>query len=212
MTRCHILPVPTADQVGTPPGDEPAALKLLRARQALISEFLVRRMLKDEKTLKRYWHVHAWYGGRFIGGSESHRIHFPLTAQNTRDGLLQGNPEQFWFWARNFVLLAHGTGRDDLLKNSSPDDLKTRCSVWYDWLKENGARLRADREYPRWVFDQKLADEGLIFDQDHVLPPLRGAARPFPDWAQVPPPPFKLLEDSVYIPDDFRKRSKQDQK
>ena len=59
--------------------------------------------------------------------------------------------EYYWCYARNFVLLAHAFGRDDLLSETQADDLARRFDELPRWFVKNEAALTADPDYPRWV-------------------------------------------------------------
>ena len=170
-----------------------------RSLQMRLSEYLTRRLIAEPKIRRRYWHVVAWRGAWFIGyPNKTHpfmepSVVFPLTAGFTYRGITRGPKDEYWWWARNFVLLAHATGRDDLLKNANPAQLHKVAKQWYRWYTKNERFLRPDKKYPRWIYDT-----GAIFTESfwkNRLPEFDFPKAPFPDWKGFPPPGKGILWD-----------------
>lgn len=179
--------------------DRPVGDTTARSLQMHLSELLTRRFVKEPKTLRRYWHIMAWRGAWFVGyPNNTHpflvpSVAFPMTAGFTYRGITRGPKDEYWWWARNFVLLAHATGRDDLLKNADPAHLHKKAEQWYRWYTWNERFLRPDTKYPRWIWDITA-----IYNQSfwkNTLPEFEFPNAPFPDWKGVPPPGKGILWD-----------------
>lgn len=153
----------------------------LHNAQKYFAEFQVRQFLKKPKLLERYYRSMVWYNDMF------NDLTFPVRLGKLYRNLEEGSQdENYWWYAQNFVLLAHATGRDDLLKDVKPDNLKPRFQEWYQWLRENGPYLRASPDSFYWVLDEgeKSRKEGYIpFLVKQRFPPLKIRPKyPFLDW------------------------------
>jgi hypothetical protein len=98
---------------------------------------------------------------------------------------------EYWWYARNFVVYAHATGRDDLLHDVKPEKLHARYIKWIHWIASNGPYLRASQSESRWYLDEgekKRQEEYMPFVSRSRLPELIKQPRnPFPDWTGPPP-------------------------
>jgi hypothetical protein len=167
----------------------------------LISELQVRRFLQEPDTLRRYWDATAWIRTGFIGREDQSRVFVPFNAVMTARAFSEAPKEEYWWWARNFVVLAYATGRDDLLKDVAADQLSDRCSTWFKWFKENLPYLRVGPHDRRWVLDETARKNGFALDVEHLLPNLPLPDVPFPDWkGPVPPPAHDLFFSYFYKP------------
>jgi len=152
-----------------------------RRDQLIFAELMVRKFLKSPEALKRYYQAVIWFDRMF------NPLFFPVYHGRLSHQLKKESPEDdYWWHAFQFVLMAHATGRDDLLKDVKPEDLKPRFQKWYSWFKQNGLVLRADSETWYW---KKNTDENnklylnLKFLDDQSLPPLKvRPPYPFPNW------------------------------
>lgn len=150
--------------------------------QVLFAELQVRHILSDREALERYYHAVVWYGS-----------FFRFFAHNI--GVMQQKfsekPDaEYWWYARNFVVFAHATGRDDLLRDVKPEKLHARYIKWIHWIASNGPYFRASQSESRWYLDEgeKKRQEGYLpFVSRSRLPKLiKQPSKPFPDWTGPP--------------------------
>jgi hypothetical protein len=166
-----------------------------RRIQILFAELQVRQFLKSPDLLDRYYQSIVWYGGFFK------ELNFPVYLGGVYRHMQKDEDDEYWWFAQNFLLMAHATGRDDLLKNVKPENLKPRCTKWFEWLKNNGMYLRPSAKAPYWVLDEgeRSRQEGYVpFVLQQELPPLKVRPKyPFPDWkgpSPATPRDFKAIE------------------
>jgi hypothetical protein len=165
-------------------GEKTESDRKARNRQLLVAEFHTRRLLSDPKMLGRYYEAVVWYDWMFSAQW------FPTYLHRTKTGLER--EAEYWWHARNFILLAHATGRDDLLRNAKPDDLKPRYEEWREWFDREGGFLRASMDSYTWKIDDHARSEGRkyeSFEDNQELPALTRPNMPFPDWKGPPPLP-----------------------
>jgi hypothetical protein len=157
-------------------------------RQLLACELLVRKCLSDRSFLQRYYRAVIW-SGLWLGTGKKHAASMLSQIQGTRDGF-KDHPEEYWWYARNFVLLAYATGREDILDRADAEKLQPRFVEWFEWFnsKDGEAYLQADAEHFRWSIDKKRErnSEGV--------PPLQAPKEPFSDWKGPSAPDPRLLE------------------
>lgn len=168
----------------------------LRAVQQKICEAVVRRCLDDPKFLRRYYVATVWsvmFLGKPVGLKQE--ACFVSALRSTREGFKKRPAREYWWFARNFVLLVHATGRDDLLKRADPKDFKKELAEFENWFTVNKAYLRADPRYPRWILDQKAKKKGGMPPGEPELPHISLPEKPFADWKGPPPPPASFLDD-----------------
>ncbi len=152
-----------------------------RKVQLIFAELMVRKFLKSPAALRRYYQAVIWFDNLFkpINYSVYHgTIYRQFQKENPDD--------DYWWHAFQFVLMVHATGRDDLLKDVKPEELKPRFQEWYNWFYQNGLFLRADPETWYWKRNQDKKTDlklNLKFFNDQNLPPLKvRPPYPFPDW------------------------------
>jgi len=176
----------------SPPRDNRS--KRWREIQLLFAEIHVRHLLANPKILSRYYQAVVWKG-KFIRAKEG----WIMEVGNTERSFSKKSDEEYWWYARNFVLMAHATGRDDLLQNVKPENLKGQFRKWQSWLKNEGVFLRPSSKYPRWELDEgeKRRKEGYLpYLFKSEKPPLLIIPKyPFPDWKGPEPPPPSLLSE-----------------
>jgi len=171
--RSHLLPANRRIQ--------PDQDKKIRRMQLIFTELQVRQFLKEPQLLARYYHSVIWFNNMFAD------INFPVFLGNVYRNMKESTKDDnYWWYAQNFVLMAHATGRDDLLKDVKPEDLKPRFQQWFEWFRKNGMYLRASPNSIYWVLDkgEKSRKEGYVpFVLKQTLPPLKVHPEyPFPDW------------------------------
>ena len=113
--------------------------------------------------------------------AESSALHAAIG--NLLSGFPSAPDEDYWCYARNFMLLAHATGRDDLLVKVDSDDLRQRFLVWREWWIGNEellAHLRPDNKNLVWHFDP-------TWTSVESLAPLEIPDRPFEEMDTVMP-------------------------
>jgi hypothetical protein len=169
-----------------------------RERVFIFNEYIVRRALADPKFLDRYYRAVFWSESLF-GSADRNDKHFQgrqveLAVNALRDRFPQSS-EYYWCYARNFVLLAHAFGRDDLLSDTQADDLASRFDELHRWFVKNEAALTADPDYPRWV-RAVAAKPGNSANVDTNFPSQPVPNRPFADWTG-PVPPRLLMRGLV---------------
>lgn len=152
-----------------------------RRVQLISAELQVRLFLKDPKLLARYYHSVIWYGYMF------NDLFYPVRLGQVYRNMKADSPDDnYWWYAQNFVLMAHATGRDDLLKGAKPEDLKPRFQQWYHWFMQNGMYLRASPDTFYWSLEEKgkkIRKVYFPFVSKQELPPLKVLPiYPFPDW------------------------------
>lgn len=166
--------------------------KRRREIQLLIAEFQVRQFLHSRKKLHRYFHFTIWQ--RVILSTKK----FPVQVSLTRQGFTKKPKEDFWWYARDLLLFAYATGRDDLLKSLeeqkelTPELFKRKFLEWFEWMKHEGGYLRPSKDGSRWILDlgeKRRKEVYLPFAQYMELPPLENLPKtPFADWKGPPPP------------------------
>jgi hypothetical protein len=163
--------------------------KLWRKRQLLMAEFQTRRYLKDRKAFEQYYHCVIW--ADWIFNAEQFRFHVGQTAARIE------RQSDYWWYARKFIVMAHGTGRDDLLKDAKPEDLAGRFREWQAWLKTEGPFLRPSTKDNGWSMDAKAKHDGDRYEPfvtSQELPSLANPpGAPFADWKGPSPMAPKIL-------------------
>ncbi|WP_145310414.1 hypothetical protein [Gimesia fumaroli] len=154
---------------------------ILRRAQIIFAELQVRQFLKEPKLLARYYQSVVWFENMFDD------LFFPILLGNLYRNMKEdSSDDNYWWYAQNFLLLAHATGRDDLLKDVKPEKLKPRFQQWFKWFRFNGMYLRPAPNSWYWEIDkgEKTRQEGYIpFVLHQELPPLKVRPKyPFPDW------------------------------
>lgn len=161
--------------------------------QLLFAEFQVKQFLSEPKLLARYYQSVVWRQRMFSDAF------FPIRlGQVYRNMKKDSTDEHYWWYAQNFILMAHATGGDDFFKGAKPDQLKPCFQKWFEWFRLNGMYLRASPDTFYWVLNEgeKSRKEGYVpFISEQTLPPLIVKPKyPFPQWEGPKPPPI----------DDFR--------
>jgi len=191
------------------------SLARLEARYRQIRNFVaktqVEMFLKRPDLLDRYYNVVVWshqFLGSTLGQWWSLMSKVSELAESWRPLYYDAAAySDYWYYARDFMLVAHATGRDDLLQDVDGGELYQRYEKWDAWLQTNvwgetgWTRLVPHPEKPIWVERDSLLAKG----RDLVKEPMF----PFPDWdSNVSPPKRSLLSDplsplSIFIGDSL---------
>ncbi len=170
--------------------------KLRRAIQIEMAEAEVRLFLEQPEKRTRYCHLVVWS-----------RVFAPNNLPKRRRDLQKGiRGQDYWYHARNFVVLAELTSRQDLLKDAAPENLAGKATEWDEWLSTEGWRLRFDETACKWKIADSLdrPDDEISqdFQQFGVLSPDIPPRLPFPDWSDEAPIPGLVLNAAWLLVDD----------
>jgi hypothetical protein len=159
--------------------------------QSVISEAEVERFAREPELLHRYYIALFWIG--FLDpvfSTDDHSIgryiHFQVILpefKHVPDSLRNNAPDaMFWGYARSFFILAHATGRDDLLKSSDRATIISNENKWLDWMTGDGySQLSPSTDKLTWRVVPG-------FDNGRQLDPLGASpTSPFPDLAEGRP-------------------------
>lgn len=174
--RRRLLPADTEIR----PHIAPKEIDLMHA-ELYFAEYQVRQFLEKPKLLARYYQSVIWYDQMFSD------LFFPVFLGQVIENMKTGSSDEYYWWyAQNFMLMAHATGRDDLLKGAKPEDLKPRFQIWYRWFVRNGMYLRASPDSFYWRLNPEepaLKKVNFQFMSHRRLPVLKVRPQyPFPDW------------------------------
>ncbi|UCG48187.1 MAG: hypothetical protein JSU94_00105, partial [Phycisphaerales bacterium] len=167
-----------------------------RQIQNLVSKIQVEFFLRNPDAVERYYNVLIW-SRQFLGAQEGEWWPFLSKVRGLAEFFTsspEGDPD-YWWYAREFMLLAHATGRDDLLGDVEAAGLYSRYEKWSQWLwtniseKAGWTRLFPNPEKPIWVERDSVLASGRVL--------LKRPAVPFADWYSdgLPaPPPLHLID------------------
>jgi hypothetical protein len=189
---------------GISPGYRPAfersTAKMRRLRLAA-AKALVERFVKDRALLRRYHGAVIW-SRRFLLDPAYHDLVARRKVAQLVAAFKPHPDELFWWHAREFMLLAHATGREDLLDVAEPRELHGRFSLWKEWLTTNRFLIGAHRTKPVWILSRDRSLEELDpgrAGRVPTFPPLTEPAAPFPDWTGPLPPRPSILTDVAWV-------------
>jgi hypothetical protein len=161
--------------------------------QLILAKQICEIILQNSDLRSRYLQV-VLYSQSFLGQPRSHHERFDMAVAFTAQGFHNGPKEEYWWNGRNFVVLAHATGRDDLLKNTDWEKLTPVFEKWEAWFKENESYLVPDEKYPRWIVDEEAKDHRRSLGERQRLAPLHTPDKPFSDWpVEIVPPKHEIL-------------------
>lgn len=147
--------------------------------QLMTANWEVDRFLRDGQELDRFYRIMLW-GHQLFGRPTVHSAQFNFRLKNCVEGIAKfnGDEQRIWYF-RDFILMAHATDRDDLLKGASVVDLPERFESWKKWLLEGDdpamRHLIADPDRPVWKYDASVDNSG-------ALPAINEGSAPLPKW------------------------------
>jgi hypothetical protein len=147
-----------------------------------IAEALVPRLLKEPAIRQRYWEANL-YARCFLRASGDGSL-LGISIATVHAGFEKGKKEDYWYYARIFVMLAHATHWDEPLRGYRPDDLVAAFHVWRKWYEENEEYMVADQEQHRWRLDEQAKAKGSKTNKHDELPALKELTYPFSDWGK----------------------------
>ncbi len=169
------------------PGPEYDMVEGFEQVNRMVCKAEVQRFLREPAVFRRYYQAVMW-SGMLLGSPEDQNSWFQYAAGELDRDFPAASAKDYWCYARQFMVLAHATGRDDLLMGVAATDLRRRCSVWYAWLAGKGGdagdpsedaailHMKPDEQHFVWHFDLTWTLRG-----EHILTPLTLPDRPFPD-------------------------------
>lgn len=161
--------------------------------QLYVSKLLAERCLADKDFLARYYWSVLW-SEQYLGPDQLNYLHrqelaVPAAIDSVSDGFADRPAAEEYYFARNGILLFYATGRDDLLKQAKPEDIKRRFDPFEKWFWTNWPYLRLDPDCPRWILDKEAQRQGERWKGKTAIPFIPIPRKPLPDWqGDVPPP------------------------
>lgn len=154
------------------------ASKELKLQLAVCRE-LVSIWRENPKLLDRYYQMLIW-GQEYLGPPRLHATMFDLRMTYLeKEFITEKESEYFWWKCREFMLLAHMTGRDDLWIDQKVEDYSRQCAKWVKWVKINAHFFIADNNKPVWHRISCDQSDKIV---DNKMPSLLIPSRPFPDY------------------------------
>lgn len=162
-----------------------------RALQVGLAEAQVRRFLADPKLLDRYCKLVLY--SRMLFGTERDYSTFRYMVKRVHQGFEDGKADTFFWYAREFMVLAYVTDRTDLLQHTTPEELHKRFNTWYFWLTDIYTPAIDHLQPQKDRFVWKYVD---TYYNGHVLASLPVPPHPFDDWSGSAPASIRNLETS----------------
>lgn len=173
----------------------------LSVMREIVQERMLRKFLADRHAFKRFYEAKVWVGDGLDDDSSYMLLRY-LWLLEMKFRPPEEDLAQYRGWALIFMLVAHATGRDDVLDGAKAEDLHPRFKRWWEWFLGNVFEVSAHPEEPVWVFKVKdslagLQPEAVKIIQDllreqwlcrqrlHEMPDLLTNSRlscPFSDW------------------------------
>lgn len=148
---------------------EKEAVALLAKAEQEMTELLVRRLLSDPELLERYYRLTVWtrdfHGGRFE--------RLPVLARMYRDEFPEPGAPEYWWYVRQFLLLARATDRLDLIESTPHDQFDEAFEEWCKWLDAHSSRMIQKGGDLHWSLgSKKVYDHGSLPRVDIPFPRL----------------------------------------
>lgn len=148
---------------------EKEAVALLARAEHEMTELLVRRLLSDPELLERYYRLTVWtrdfHAGRF------ERV--PVLARMYRDEFPEPGAPEYWWYVRQFLLLARATDRLDLIESTPHDQFDKAFEKWCKWLDAHSSRMIRKGGDLHWTpGSKKVYDHGSLPRMDVPFPGL----------------------------------------
>jgi len=118
--------------------------ELTRRRLAVCRQEVV-LLLHHPQCLRRYYHAVVWSGLLFPGGSANVGLALGRTIDETQHGFKRATKDEYWWWARNVIILLYATNRVDMLNGVEPNHLKMVFGKWVRWAKAHNYLFRAEQ-------------------------------------------------------------------
>lgn len=136
----------------------------------LTAKFQVEEFLRNRNSLDRFTRLTVWHGR-------------PITDFGIQIGRIQQRLEwgsdDFYWYARIFMVYAYLTGQEAMLNDVKPQELRQAFEQWYSWLERNGSKLILDtRENGTPVL--RVGDK--VSSRRFYELPYVTLAIPFPQW------------------------------
>lgn len=162
------------------PPEKRCGVKKLRELQLTVSKVQVEMFLRDPELFDRYYNFLIW-SRQFLGTRHSHWAAFGPKIGDLEKGFDRSDETgDYWWHARNFMLVAHASSRDDLLKGADPSGLVGRFDEWHAWVVSNYEDLMPQLAKPVWLI-QPGSGTSLEWGEME-LRALREPATPFENW------------------------------
>jgi len=175
--------------------------KRIHALHLDTAKALVNLWLQNPKLVNPYYHMLIW-SYDYFGTEDWHQFIFEQRYKLLENDFAgNDSPEHFWLQCREFILMAHATGRDDLWSGSKPEDLPEQCAKWIRWMKLQYHFLSPHPEKPTWY---RPPNKHARFWMKK-LSPLKIMDNPFPDYHGPDIPARSLIfdllrENSFWLP------------
>ncbi len=173
----RIIPI-TKDKHGIS-GQEYANLQVSACR------CFVERLLENPDLLSRYYRAALWNEYTRLVGSGGLRN----WANETERGLKAGDPDEYWWYARNALVLMEATRKTSMLEDATPDDVGDRYLDWMNWFTERFDYLDPNPGDLHW-------DDSLL-NKSNEFRWIKVPSQPFPDWEGQSPSRNVILWDGI---------------
>lgn len=150
-----------------------------------ICKLQVKHLIAQPGKLARYYRAVMW-SGLFCFPNQLPEL--GMVVKKTEEVFESPQPEEYWWAARNFLMLAYATDRTDLLRNVNPSDLKPIFHSWRVWFRQNFRHLLFDRERFVWI----LVPQEVPFQSMRDRPKPEA---PFADWGGPPVPQTREVRE-----------------
>lgn len=165
-----------------PFGNQP---EYVRGKQLKMAELITRRLLKDKEFMKRYHRAVLWHGDLFSK-------FMTRTINAAKKGLEKKDNEEYWWYARNLVLIIHAFGQDKLLKDVKPEEINKLIPPFIKWYEENRPYIEVDEKLQIWKVNEEAKKAGNVLNKSRLktVPAIPSPETPFDDWGKDSPTPI----------------------
>ena len=149
----------------------------MRELQLLACKVQVEMFLKDPDLFERYYRLLVW-SEQFFGRPRYHG----LSKVSSLDKHFRKDGEDYWWYARDFLILAHATDADKFVKRDAPTELAAQYARWRKWVNDNVTKLVPHETKPIWQVKpiwHRGRIERLVGGE---LKPLHQPTEPFDGW------------------------------
>lgn len=172
------------------------AAERVRTAQLLVARAQVELFLERPDLLKRYYECLVW-SHQFFGNSQYHWVALRGKFGGLCENFSEPTDRDYWWFARDFLLLVHATGRNELLKGAKADELSRPFAQFRQWFGENLKHLEPHAERPVWISSEDVLHGRIVTPLEAMA--IREPKLPFPDWTGVAPPHPTLMEDFEHL-------------